>query len=202
MKSLILDAHDTAALLGRICERASELTRPCVVALDGRSGVGKSTLAANLAKTLDACVLQGDDFFSGGVAVRNDAPEDRARACIDWKRQRPVLEALRSGHQVSYLAFDWEAFDGRLKAEPTFVEARPVVLFEGVYAARPELFDLVDLRLLLHVSEPTRTARLIAREGGISAWERQWHEAEDWYFTHSAPLDVFDVILSEPAKAD
>lgn len=202
MNSLTLDPGGTAALLARIRELASELARPCVVALDGRSGVGKSTLAANLAKEINARVLDGDDFFAGGVVVRNDAPEDRARDCIDWERQRPVLEMLRSGRVASYLAFDWEAFDGRLKTGPTVVEPRPIVLFEGVYSARPELLDLVDLRLLLQVSNPTRLARLLAREGRISAWERQWHEAEDWYFTHSVPPHVFDAILGEPENAD
>lgn len=201
MASQILDAKNVAALLKGIRELAGQFARPCVVALDGRSGVGKSTLATKLATALDACVLEGDDFFAGGVLVRSDAPEDRVRDCIDWKRQRPVLETLRSGRLASYKAFDWEAFDGRLKTEPAVVEPRSVVLLEGVYSARPELSDLVDLRVLLQVSEATRTRRLLAREGSISSWERQWHEAEDWYFKHLAPAQVFDVILGESLKA-
>ena len=71
------------------------------------------------------------------------------------------------------------------------------MLFEGVYRARPELSDLVDLRILLRVSEPTRVARLLEREGSIGAWERQWHEAEEWYFTHVVPAHGFDLILDE-----
>ncbi|MEO8623868.1 MAG: AAA family ATPase [bacterium] len=169
-----------------------------MVALDGRSGAGKSTLAANIAEALGACVLDSDDFFVGGVVVRSDAPQDRVRDCIDWKRQRPVLQALRAGREASYVAFDWDAFDGRLHTESTVVEPRSIVLFEGVYTARPELSDLVDLRLLLRVSEATRVARLLAREGGLGAWDRQWHEAEEWYFTHVVPPHCFDAILSEP----
>ena len=202
MRTLILDDNATATLTARIVERGRELARPCVVAVDGRSGAGKSTLAAKIAEALDACVLDSDDFFAGGVTVRSDAPEDRARACIDWKRQRPVLEALRAGRQASYFGFDWDAFDGRLETEPALVEPRSFVLFEGVYTARPELADLVDLRLLLWVSEATRVARLLAREGGIGAWERQWHEAEEWYFARVVPSHVFDLILREPPKAD
>jgi len=201
MRPLLLDASDTAALVTIIGERAREQARPCVVALDGRSGAGKSTLAARLAAALGACVLDGDGFFAGGVAVRGDAPRDRVRDCIDWNRQRPVLEALRAGRTARYRAFDWEAFDGRLDVEPTIVEPRPFVLFEGAYAARPELADLLDLRLLLRVSEETRVARLRARDGGIGAWERQWHEAEEWYFAHVAPPQDFDVIVDEAAKS-
>ena len=196
VERLRLDAADAAPLVDLIRERARPLGRPCVVAIDGRSGAGKSTLAAQLLRPLDACVLDSDAFFAGGVAVRSDAPRDRVRDCIDWKRQRPVLQALRAGAPASYLAFDWEAFDGRLEREPTSLEPRPVVLFEGVYTARPELSDLVDLRVLLQVAPATRIARLLAREGSIGAWERQWHEAEDWYFSQVAPPDLFDVILA------
>lgn len=198
MKTLPLGAETTAALIVRIRARARELGRPCVVAIDGRSGAGKSTLAAQLAEALGACVLDGDAFFAGGVTVRNDAPADRARDCIDWKRQRPVLEALRAGHEARYFAFDWDAFDGRLDTAATIVAPRPVVVFEGVYTARPELSELLDLRLLLQVSEATRVARLLAREGSIGAWERQWHEAEEWYFTRVMPPRGFDAILGEP----
>jgi uridine kinase len=202
VSALALDANGTVALIAAIRERGRQLARPYVVALDGRSGAGKSTLAASIADALGACVLDGDDFFAGGVAVRSDTPEDRVRGCIDWKRQRPVLEALRAGRHATYVAFDWNAFDGRLAAEPTMVEPRPVVLFTGVYTARPELADLVDLRLLLRVSEATRVARLLAREGSIGGWERQWHEAEEWYFTQVVPPHAFDVILGEPPEAD
>jgi uridine kinase len=195
-----LTAPDVAALAGFIRERARPLGRPCIVAIDGRSGAGKSTLAAHLALVLDACVLDSDGFFAGGVVVRSDPPRDRARECIDWERQRPVLEALRAGSTRTYHAFDWDAFDGRGSTEATSVEPRPFVLFEGVYTARPELSDLVDLRILLQVEPATRIARLLAREGRIGAWERQWHEAEDWYFTQLVTPHVFDIIVESSGR--
>ena len=195
MTQLRLHARDAAALARLIERRSARLARPYVVALDGRSGAGKSTLARRLAELLDAVVLEGDDFFAGGVVVRSDTPRDRARDCIDWRRQRPVLESLRAGREASYVAFDWESFDDRLESEPRRRAPRAAVVFEGVYSARPELGDLIDLRVLLHVSDETRIARLIAREGTIGPWERQWHEAEEWYFAHVATPALFDVIV-------
>ena len=180
------------ALVARIREHT---TRPIVVAIDGRSGTGKSTLAAQLATILDATVVGGDDFYAGGVTVRDDTPADRARDCIDWRRQRPVLEALRAGREARYHAFDWNAFDGRLETEMTRHAPRPCIVLEGVYSARPELADLVDLRVLVRVPDNVRLARLLAREGGIGRWERQWHEAEEHYFAHVPPPAAFDVIV-------
>jgi uridine kinase len=66
---------------------------------------------------------------------------------------------------------------------------------EGVYSARPELADLLDLRLLLRVPDDVRRARLLAREHVLTAWEQQWHEAEAWYFSNVAPPASFDVII-------
>jgi len=77
------------------------------------------------------------------------------------------------------------------------VSAARVVILEGVYSARPELRDLIDLRLLLRIDETTRYARLLAREGSIGAWERQWHEAEEHYFSAIVPDAYFDVIIQQ-----
>jgi uridine kinase len=195
MTSRRLRASDLSALVGLVRERSRGFDRPYVVAIDGRSGVGKSTLAARLSGELDATVIDGDDFFRGGVELRNDAPSDRARDCIGWALQRPILEALRAGRDGRYFAFDWDAFDGSLATEPTSVVARTFVVIEGVYSARPELHDLIDLRVLVQVPDATRLERLLAREGAIGPWERQWHEAEVWYFEHAAPPSSFDVLV-------
>lgn len=169
--------------------------RPLVVALDGRSGAGKSTLAAALAGELEATVVDGDAFFAGGVHLRGDSPEARAHACIDWRRQREVLAELRSGRSATFRAFDWSAFDGSLEGAPTTCAPRPLVVLEGVYSARPELGDLLDLRVLVEVPDDVRLERLRAREGGIGPWEAQWHEAEAWYFAHRAPRPHFDLVV-------
>jgi uridine kinase len=80
------------------------------------------------------------------------------------------------------------------------LEPRPVVILEGVYAARPELADLLDLRVALVVPDEMRLARLITREGTIGPWERQWHEAEEFYFEAVMPITSFGIVL--PSSGD
>lgn len=192
MQSRIVAVADLA---GRISERVEFGRKPLLVGLDGRSGVGKSTQARVLADKLDAAVIEGDDFYAGGIELRTDCPASRAAACIDWTRQRSVIEALSAGRPAYWRAFDWDAFDGRLRDEPTKLEPRPVVILEGVYAARPELADLFDLRVAVVVPDDMRLARLAAREGTIGPWERQWHEAEEFYFREIMPTEMFDIVL-------
>lgn len=186
---------DVSVLADMIAQAARQDSRPFIVGLDGRSGVGKSTLAGVLAGGLDAAVIENDDFYAGGVELRNDSSALRAAACIDWTRQRSVLDALRAGREASWRAFDWNVFDGRLCDALTTIQPRPVVILEGVYGARPELADLLDLRVELAVPEDVRMARLVAREGTIGPWERQWHEAEDFYFQNVMPSAAFDVVF-------
>lgn len=188
-------ASDEVILVEMITQLAQQKGRPFIVAIDGRSGVGKSTLAKVLTERLDTCVIEGDDFYAGGIELRTDRPASRAAACIDWTRQRSVLEALRAGREARWRAFDWEAFDGRLYDEPTEIRPRPVVILEGSYAARPELADLLDLRVALVVPDEVRFARLAAREGAIGPWERQWHEAEEFYFEAVMPTAKFDMVV-------
>lgn len=193
MRERINEQSVLADALARLA-RGSE--RPLVVTIDGRSGSGKSTLARALAQKLDAAVIEGDDFYAGGTMLRADSPAARAAVCIDWRQQRAVLEALRAKQEAQWHPFDWKAFDGSLCAAATLLAPRAVNILEGTYSARAELSDLVDLRVLVTVPDDERLARLIAREGNIGAWERQWHEAEEHYFGAVMPPDGFDVIFS------
>lgn len=192
-----------------VADRIREVGRDksvVIVAIDGRSGAGKSTLAAELAGTLSAAVIEGDDFYAGGSRERwlAMAPVDRAARCMSWKRQRPVLAALRASKAASFHAFDWETFDGRLSAVRTTIESAPVVLLEGAYSARPELADLVDLRILVNTPEARRREQLLEREGAEyrDDWESLWSSAEDHYFGIVMPEQSFDLVMTVPSFRD
>lgn len=192
---------DTSTFARQIHLHAARADGPYVIALDGRSGVGKSTLAALLADKVGAALIEGDDFFAGGTGLRSDPLAIRAADCIDWPRQRAVLGALRQGRAASWRAFDWEAFDGRLQSRVSELSPRSVVILEGVYSARPELADLIDMKVLVAASDAFRKARLLEREGIIGPWERQWHEAEEHYFREVMPLVRFDAVF-DAANSD
>jgi uridine kinase len=182
-----------------IAARAEGMDRPLIVALDGRSAAGKTMLAAALGERLDAGVIEGDDFYAGGVAVRAEPPAAMVAACTDWQHQRLVLDLLRSGREASWNAFDWEAFDGRVCTELTVMSPKPIIILEGVYAARPELADLIDIAIMVRADEGVRESRLLARQEHTGPWEKQWHAAEDYYFEFVRPLTSFNMLISEIA---
>lgn len=193
---MIMNSGNQLDQLASDIERsAAQSSSPFVVAIDGGSGAGKSTLAAWLAKRLDALIISGDDFFSGGVTLRSDPASLLAEVCIDWRSLEQVLRTLSTNGQAHFLPFDWEAFDGSKCSDPILLKVRPIIIVEGVYSARPELRELVDFSILIDIPKDLRTQRLVAREGEIGAWERQWHRAEDWYFEKRAKREGFDVVV-------
>jgi uridine kinase len=179
--------------------------RPLTVALDGGSGSGKSTLAAAVAQPGWLVVIEGDDFYAGGSAAtwdRRSAAEKVANG-LDWRRQYPVLEAIRQGRRARWQPFDWSADDwdadeARLADTWLGCDPAPVVLLEGAYSARPELAPVLDLRVLLDTPPGVRKQRVVSRDGQDYAedWFGRWDEAERHYFGTVMPPDAFDLVLS------
>lgn len=196
----MVDDRIASSLADRIRLHASTQASPVLVALDGRSGAGKSTLAAAVRQKLpNSQVIEGDTFYAGGTSEYWDklSAQEKASSVIGWRRQRPVLTALAEGKPASWHGYDWEAFDGRLEVEPTTCEAADIVILEGAYSARPELSDLLDLRILLEVETSVRHERLGNREGDSyrDAWFARWDEAEEYYFGHVMSPRVFDLVI-------
>jgi uridine kinase len=204
---------DAAGLLASLRAQVAEADGSLFVGIDGRSGAGKSTLAARLAEDLaegpdpiGVVVVEGDDFYAGGTAARWDrrTAEEKADQVMDWRRQRAVLEELRDWGVATFHPFDWDSDDWDqdpppFTDDPITVESASIVILEGAYSCRPELDDLLDLKVLLEVGDDVRQARLIAREGDAhhADWDARWAEAEAHYFGTVMPPATFDLVLVE-----
>ena len=196
-------AVDTVVTAIRACAVSPQRL---VVAIDGRSGSGKTTVAAAVAQAIGAVIVPCDDFFAASVSNTEwdrRTPEQRAADAIDWRRlKREAIEPLRTGRPARWYAFDFLAGprgDGTypLRRTPTVLAPKPVVLLDGAYSARPELADVLDLSVLVEAASTTRDARLAAREAPefLRQWHARWDLAEEHYFGRVRPPSAFDVVL-------
>lgn len=172
-----------------------------VIALDGRSGVGKSTIAQKLSKKLDSLVVNCDDFYAGppeGAEKNwhNKTPQEKVEQVFDWQSMRRLLEQLLAGKSTQYHPFDFESGSG-LSEVVIQVKPAPVIILDGVYTAGL-LKDLVDIAILVEFPNENRRKRLIKREGEVymQKWHAIWDSAEDYYFTEVKQRDSFDYVLS------
>jgi uridine kinase len=167
-----------------------------VVALDGHSGAGKSTVATAIAQRVDAAVVRVDDFYRDLTEADRLAlsPAEGVDEYFDWQRlRREALVPLAERRRAKFSCFDWVAGSG-LSGEAT-LDPRDILIVEGVYAARPEFDDLVDLKVLVEAAEEERERRRRERHDP-HAWEERWDAAERHYFAEIRPPSAFDLVVA------
>lgn len=188
-------------LLGKIRSLTAGRKKPLLIALDGRSGVGKSTLAQAIVQEVGGIVVLGDDFFAGGPDSEWDARSTEARVadCIDWRRlRREALEPLLAGQAAFWHPFNFISGIG-LSEEVIHRNPAAVIILDGAYSCRPELADIVDFSVLIEMTDDNlRRRRLLNREGHdfMVSWHERWDAAEDHYFTQVVPRSRFDLIIT------
>ncbi len=190
------------ASIEAVLEQLTRLTRakaqdqsPVIVAIDGRCGAGKSTLASALAERLDANLIHMDDFF---LRPEQRTPERLAIPGENIDHERflsEVLVPLRKGAPFTYRPFSCER--GEL-TDPVTVSPRAVTIVEGSYACHPAMRAYYDLRLFLTVEPEEQMRRLRARNGDYAEVFRQkWIPLEEAYFSGCGVEACCDMILGE-----
>lgn len=191
---------DLQKVINKINSMVNTIPKPIIVALDGRSGTGKSTLAEIIAERVGGICIETDYFWSGGTNEIWDArsPKEKSELAIDWKRLRKeVLEPLSRGQTASWHQFDFKKGYGLAEKTITKQPAK-VVIIDGAYSTRPELRDLIDLKIFVDVpKDEHRRARLVKREGEkyMADWHARWDVAEDYYFANVSNRDSFDLFV-------
>ena len=161
---------------GRIAEQGR-----LVLAIDGRCGAGKSTLASLIAGVYDAAVVHMDDFFLP-PAMRTE--ERLAEPGGNFDRERFLSEVgagLRSGKSFSYRVFDCSKMElGEYRAVPE----RELTIVEGSYSQHPELLDLYGLRVFATCPPEVQKRRIFERSGAAlyPRFVREWIPMEERYF--------------------
>jgi uridine kinase len=193
---IILSMNNLKSICRKIKSLAWSKKGPVLVAIDGRSGAGKSTIAKKLKEEVGGVIVMGDDFYSGGSNEEWNklTPKEKVERCIDWKRLRKeVLELLLFGKSANWYPFDFIKGNGLsekvLKADPS-----KIIFLDGAYSSRPELDDLIDITILVEADDKKRRAVLVQREGiaFMNNWHKVWDVAEDYYFANVRPKESFD----------
>lgn len=167
-----------------------------LVAIDGRCGAGKTTLAARLKEEMDCPVIHMDHFFL--------RPEQRTKerlqepgGNVDYERVREeVLLPLSQGQEVSYRPFDC----GKMElASPVQVKPGAVTVVEGSYSCHPDLWDFYHLRIFLDIGPQMQIQRIRRRNGSdaVPAFRDRWIPMEEQYFAAYRIQERCDLVFGE-----
>jgi len=183
-----LETRDPAAAVAAAVRLTAQRPARCgptkVVAVDGPSGGGKSTLGTAIGRALGAPVLQMDDIYPGWDGLAKAVPLVTTQ----------VLEPLAKGRPAAYRRWDWtrnEWSDQLVSVPPT-----PLLVLEGVGSSVRPAGDYAAVCVWVEAELDVRFGRGIARDGEAYRpnWER-WARQEDAQFAADRTRNRADVIL-------
>lgn len=154
-----------------------------VLGLDGRSGSGKTDLAAALASRVPATVVHLDDLYAGWQGLAAALPG----VCAD------LVRPLVAGRPGRYRRYDWVA---ARPAEWVTVRPADLVIVEGVGALAVDCAADYALRVWLEAPTEVRRRRALARDGDTFAphWA-EWADQEEQVFAAHPAREVADLVL-------
>jgi uridine kinase len=154
-----------------------------VVAIDGRSGAGKTSLASALRDRLHAPVVSLEDLYGGWDGLEHG---------IDLLVSE-VLEPLAAGEAARVPKYDWVA--GKWAA-PSAIEPPDILIVEGVGAGARRASERVSVLVWLELPASARKKRALDRDGEAFApyWD-QWAAQEDLMLARDHTPDRADIII-------
>lgn len=175
-------------------KRALEYKGRALIAIDGRAGAGKSTLASELAELFDGEIISMDDFFLP-MELRTEERLNEPGGNVHYERF-----AQEVGLKLIYpMPFEYGVFncsEMRIDSKKRVKNGR-IVIVEGSYSLRPEFRDIYDVRIFMDVDADTQMKRIKERNGEELAkrFEQLWIPLEEKYFEAFKVKECVDVIL-------
>ena len=168
--------------------------QPCVIAIDGRAGSGKTGLADCLGAVLECDIVRMDDFFLP-LELRSAERLAGPGGNIHYERfKTEVLPKLRHSEAFSYNVLSCSEM--KLGGSREIASANYRIV-EGSYSQHPEFGAYADVNVFCHVEADEQLRRIRARDGEHFAeiFQSQWIPMEEKYFSTFAIADKCDVIM-------
>lgn len=155
---------------------------PVILAIDGRCGSGKTTLAGMIAQRYRAEVIHMDDFF---LQKDQRTPERLAEPGGNVDRERfrreVILPILEGKDQFEYQRYDCSRQEF---GETVRIVKSPLIVIEGAYSCHPYFGDIYDIRIFMDVDPAEQRRRILSRNGleMLPRFVSEWIPMEELYF--------------------
>lgn len=160
-----------------------------MLAIDGRAGSGKSSLAAEVGAVLGgasaAPIVAMDHLYEGWSGLAAAVPR-----LVDQ-----VLVPLAQGRDALAPRWDWVADEW---GSPVRVPMTDLLIVEGCGSSVWPASDHAAVMVWLEVPEGVRRERALARDGASFApfWA-QWADQEDALYASDRPRERADLVLDQ-----
>ena len=152
------------------------------IAIDGRCGSGKTTLANKLKEYLNCHIFHMDDFYLQ-ASQRTKERYNEPGGNVDRERfKKEVLDPLKNQQDVLYRPLDCSSMS---ISEGTLYPYKPINIIEGSYSCHPDLINTYDLTIFVDIDESLRHKRIEERNGkeALNMFIKKWIPLEEKYFS-------------------
>jgi uridine kinase len=171
--------------------------RPFLIAIDGHSAAGKSTLANYVAKLLaTTAIVHTDDFYRPMNEEKRFElnPQEGYEYYYDWQRlKQDVLQPLSTMQAAEFRTYDWQnnRLNGWKRMEPT-----NFIIVEGCYSARLEFGPFFNVIVFVETPLRERQRRQTERNDAMQAWLDRWEASERFYIEMTNLQERADIVVS------
>lgn len=167
-----------------------------VVAIEGGSASGKTTLAKMLSDLYDCTVFHMDDFFLRPEQRTKERYEEIGGNVDRERFLSEVLIPLKNGEPIKYRKFDCSSMT--LTDEETVIP-KGLTVVEGAYSMHPELARYYDLSVFLDISPELQRDRINKRNSPEMAkrFFNEWIPLEEKYFSLTNAKNRCDISVTQ-----
>lgn len=157
-------------------------TLPFVVAIDGMSASGKTTLGQLLhVEFPESNLFHMDDYFLQ-PHQRTAKRLSEIGGNVDYERfKNEVILHLKDREGLSFRRYDCQT---QSLSPEIHIPWKPFVIIEGAYSQHPYFGNVHDMRFFLEIPKEEQRERILLRNGAeiLKRFEDEWIPKEHAYF--------------------
>lgn len=165
-----------------------------IVAIEGGSASGKTTLSSLIEKVYDCNIIHMDDFFLQPHQRTKERLEEIGGNIDKERFLQEVLIPLNNDEDVKYRKFDCSTMS---LGEDVNLDKKKITIIEGVYSMHKEFEKYYDFSVYLDISPSLQKERILKRNTKIFAnrFFNEWIPLENKYFEKTNITSRCDIII-------
>jgi len=184
---------DYSELFKEIEKRKNDFST--IIAIEGGSASGKTTLSEILKTKYNCAVFHMDDFFLR-PEQRTKERLSEAGGNVDRERfEKEVLLPLSKNENVLYKKFDCSS---KTILSPVEISKTRLCIVEGAYSMHPELQKYYSFSVFLDISPDTQKNRILKRNKPIlqRRFFEEWIPMENKYFSEFDIKNKCNIVIN------